>query len=256
MFRTRDASPRKRMRPGFSRRRTPVFTTPAVIATLAVAALLGGGVGYLAAHRTIRGLRAELADAAWNLAHDPLTGLLNRAGLLAAYATIAASPQPILAILIDLDKFKAINDEYGHDAGDTILTEVADRIAAVAALHGGAGARLSGDEFAAVLPARSDDLPRVAETFGVLAAQPIQINTGDDTVTINVTVSIGLTLAASTDAFEEVTLHRADVAMYHAKSGGGNQHAIYVPGMTMPTTKHRRGPRLRDRIPAQREATA
>ncbi len=67
-----------------------------------------------------------------------------------------------------------------------------------------------------------------------------------DLVKVDATASIGVTACDSADGFDDVVLHRADVAMYHAKHGGGNQHVIYAPGMTMPARTLRRGPRLRD----------
>ncbi|MDG4813919.1 GGDEF domain-containing protein, partial [Micromonospora sp. WMMD956] len=123
-----------------------MFTTLLAIATI-VAAILGAGVGYLAARPTITRLRAELADAAWQLTHDPLTGLLNRTGLRTIHTAVGASspPQRLVVMLIDLDRFKEVNDTHGHDAGDDLLVEIADRLAQAVHTYGGTVARLAGD---------------------------------------------------------------------------------------------------------------
>ncbi|WP_309227105.1 GGDEF domain-containing protein [Micromonospora thermarum] len=221
-------------------------TTLLVIAT--VAAMFGAAGGYLAARPTINRLRAALADAAWQLTHDPLTGLLNRAGLRTVHTAIAASggPQPNIVMLIDLDQFKEVNDTHGHDAGDDLLMEVADRLGQLADAYGASVARLSGDEFAAILPIRGHGISRLADLFTTVIAAPVTVQADSGPVTVTVTASVGIASVASTDSLEDVALHRADIAMYHAKQQGGDRHVLYTPGMTMPDRKRRRGPRLRD----------
>jgi diguanylate cyclase (GGDEF)-like protein len=213
-----------------------------MIATPAVAFLLG----WLTARPLIRRLRAELADAAWWLGHDPLTGMLNRVGLHAAHAAMASTPQPVVILLIDLDDFKPVNDTHGHDSGDDLLIEIGDRITETADLFGGTAARLSGDEFAVLLPVRDQNHSRAADLFLTTIAQPVQLATDDTPVTVTVTASIGVTIAETSDPLDDVALRRTDIAMYHAKHHGGNRYTIYEPGMTMPANAHRRGPRLRD----------
>lgn len=221
-------------------------TTLLVIAT--VAATLGAGAGYLATRPTTHRLRAELADAAWQLTHDPLTGLLNRTGLRTVHATIAAAgdPQPIIVMLIDLDQFKAINDTHSHDAGDDLLMETADRLDQLAHTYGGTVARLSGDEFAAILPVRHHPLSDIADRFNTVIAAPVKVQADSGPITVTVTASLGIATVASTDPLQDIALHRADTAMYHAKYQGGDRHILYASGMTMPDSVRRRGPRLRD----------
>ncbi|MCM0673570.1 GGDEF domain-containing protein [Micromonospora phytophila] len=216
-----------------------------MIATTVVALALG----RLTACPTIHGLRTQLADATSAMLHDPLTGMLNRAGLQAAHATLAttAPARPIIVALIDLDDFKHVNDTHGHDRGDDVLIEVGDRITDIAALHGGTAARLAGDEYAALLPARTDDLDRIADTFATIISQPVALTADGSPATVTITASVGLALVDTSGPLTEVALHRADIAMYHAKRHGRNRHAIYQPGMTMPPDQHRRGHRLRDR---------
>jgi diguanylate cyclase (GGDEF)-like protein len=89
--------------------------------------------------------------------HDPLTGLLNRPGFLAAVDRMLAC-QPFLAVLlVDLDGFKTLNDAHGHAAGDAILRKTGDRLAN-AISNDAIAARLSGDEFAVVLPGDGTDV--------------------------------------------------------------------------------------------------
>ncbi|MCM4078284.1 GGDEF domain-containing protein [Paractinoplanes hotanensis] len=229
-----------------------MFTTPLVIATL-VAATLGAAIGFLISHRATRPiiarLRAELADAVWQLTHDPLTGLHNRKGLRTIHTATAASAEPrqIVALLIDLDLFKEINDAHSHNAGDDLLKATADRIGQLAKLHGGHAARLSGDEFAAIMPLGATRLARIAEQFTAVIAEPIDVRADSGPVTVAITASLGIAVASSTDPLEGVALHHADLAMYHAKKQGGNRHVFHQPGMTMPGNRPRRGSRLRDR---------
>ena len=212
-----------------------------MIATAVVAYTLG----RLTAWPTIHRLRHQLADTHRSLLYDPLTGMLNRAGLHAAHAALAdeTPAQPITVALIDLDDFKHVNDTHGHDHGDDLLIAIGDRITDLAAVRGGAAARLAGDEYAVLLPTRAGDPDRVADALATVIAEPFALGADE----CSVTASIGLALVEATDSLTEVALHRADVAMYHAKRNGRDRHATYQPGMTMPPAPHRRGPRLRDR---------
>jgi len=223
-----------------------------MIATAVVAFLLG----RLTARPLIRRLRQALADAAWWLSHDQLTGMLNRTGFYAAHTALTSSPQPVVILLIDLDCFKPVNDTHGHDTGDNLLVEIGDRISEAAETLGGTAARLSGDEFAVLLPVRDHDHARTAALFLNAIAQPVQLATDDTPATVTITASIGMTVAETSDPIDEVALRRADIAMYHAKHAGGNRYTVYEPGMTMPTSEPRRGPRLRDLRQQRRGLTA
>jgi diguanylate cyclase (GGDEF)-like protein len=157
---------------------------------------------------------ADLAERNHEQAmRDPLTGAMNRRGILAQFEKALAAPSsafPWLA-LVDLDGFKLINDTYGHVAGDAVLCAVSGRIDAMPEIvaHG----RLGGDEFAIILPGHmSHDKVRAA--LEVLAEQisgPIPC--GDRMLTIR--ASIGIHLCAQSDV--SGSLERADVALYKAK---------------------------------------
>src|SRR5690606_29258284 len=89
-----------------------------------------------------------------NSREDPLTGLLNRRGLEQAVGTMGIGRGPFVAMLIDLDGFKSVNDTYGHRVGDDLLVKIARRIGAEAPA-GSTLARVGGDEFALMLAPRS-----------------------------------------------------------------------------------------------------
>ena len=154
---------------------------------------------------------------------DDLTGLANRAEVLARIGTIGEHqrrPGSQTAILFcDVDRFKAVNDTFGHAAGDAVLRELAERLSG-AIRSGDIAARVGGDELLAVLEGVHDidDALRVAEKIRAAACEPITVP-GDQ---VTSSLSIGVTLARpgeSTDALVE----RADEAMYRAKQGGRNR---------------------------------
>ena len=158
------------------------------------------------AYSTIRQLRHAAT-------HDALTGLANRAGLLADLDARASQGGSYAVVLIDLDGFKPINDTYGHDMGDKVLRVVADRLAALAAEAGGLAARLGGDEFVLVAPSPSSRLSRV---HGVDAHEEIAKPMRISGLALDVRASVGVVHALQGDPADEL-LRTADIAMYRAK---------------------------------------
>ena len=149
-------------------------------------------------------------------ATDPLTGVLNRRAFFDRLRTTLAAHDrdDLMVCLIDLDRFKAVNDADGHAAGDAVLVAVAQALG-TALRETDTVARLGVDEFA-VLAAGNHAAPHshnVAERLRVAVAR-IGAAGG-------VTASIGAVVPTAGEALEDV-LHRADMAMYQAKSGGGN----------------------------------
>jgi diguanylate cyclase len=212
-----------------------------VIATFLVALTLG----RLTARPTIRRLRAQLTDATWRAQHDPLTGLLNRAGLTAAYGTWQQTSQPLILVMVDLDDFKSINDTHGHETGDKILATVGNRIEETADLYGGLAARLSGDEFVALLPVRHGEVARPVEAIVNVLAAAVTVDTDGTAVTLEPSGRAGSCRGEHSDPLT-VLLRRADIALYHAKHNG-SPYVLYEPGLTMPIPQpRRRGTRLRD----------
>ncbi|ATW50570.1 GGDEF domain-containing protein [Streptomyces peucetius] len=143
---------------------------------------------------------------------DPLTGLRTRDGFTRCATALLKDPHAVV-VLADVDKFKHINDTYGHAAGDALLKATADRLAHHVGRSGVAG-RLGGDEFAAVL---IDDHNTAGDLLAVLhgvLARPVD---GQDPA-VRTTVSLGWVRAADFPADDlSGLLRRADEAMYAAK---------------------------------------
>ena len=167
---------------------------------------------------------------------DFLTGFHNRrylhARLREELARAQRARQPIVCMMIDVDHFKRINDQYGHLAGDTVLREVAHRIDAEMRISD-TGARFGGDEFAMVL-AQADiaDGERVAgRVLNAVRRTPIEIASGNGSAAEQVTLSIGVAAAHpgpgphDYKALAERLIAEADAALYRAKSAGRNRVA-------------------------------
>ena len=149
--------------------------------------------------------------------HDQLTGLPNRTALAElADGLDRGSGRALVVAYVDLDGFKPVNDTYGHDTGDRVLCEVADRIAA-ALLPGERVFRLGGDEFLVVCPDHVGRLRDTAERLRAPIAQRIGVR-GDESVHLGCSIGLARGLAGL-DALEDL-LRRADAAMYLAKRRG------------------------------------
>ncbi|MFG2598470.1 GGDEF domain-containing protein [Streptomyces sp. NPDC048462] len=145
---------------------------------------------------------------------DPLTGLHTRDGFTRRATVLLKDPRAVV-VLADVDRFKQINDRFGHAAGDVLLQVIAARLAHYVGRHGVAG-RLGGDEFAAVV---IDDHGAVGDLLAVLhgvLARPASSNEP----AMHTTVSLGWVRAADHPG-EDLSglLRRADEAMYAAKQG-------------------------------------
>lgn len=155
---------------------------------------------------------------------DQLTGLLNRAALQARVAELehqaSVADRQVAVVIGDLDHFKLINDEHGHETGDKVLREVGCRLRSV--LGGAAGAyRLGGEEFIVLL---ADADAAVAERVAERLRQAIR---GEQIAGLNVTMSLGVAATAPHEAFAFARLfERADAALYRAKESGRNRVAV------------------------------
>ena len=172
-------------------------------------------------------------------ATDPLTQCLNRRSMVVATedlrARAAARGDAIAYCMIDLDNFKQINDMHGHTTGDAVLVMLCDRVRAMLPQDARL-ARLGGDEFAFVIAYPAGHAERVDDLVIRLferVAQPFQL----PEVTIELTMSIGI--VADHDATGNVDaaidaaslMHRADMALYHAKKQGRNRYYWFETGM-------------------------
>jgi diguanylate cyclase len=164
--------------------------------------------------------------------HDALTGLPNRVLLaerLRQATARAARQQTRFAVLVvDLDRFKAINDSLGHIAGDELLQEVARRLSGLLRREDSL-ARLGGDEFVLLIHEMStpEDAEEVARKVLSQVALPVQLAGLD----VHVSPSVGICLCPDDGVDSETLLQHADAAMYHAKKKGRNTFQFFAPAM-------------------------
>jgi len=174
-------------------------------------------------------VRADLQEssdkARENALHDPLTGLPNRTLLLERldHAVDRGRRSGMISAVLfaDLDRFKEINDLYGHFAGDELLISISERLSA-ALRPGDTLARLSGDEFIILC----EDLGSPAEAEGIAlrmvkaVAAPYALSFAQ----VEMTASVGIAYSGNSDQCSEQVLQEADTAMYQAKRKGGSRH--------------------------------
>jgi diguanylate cyclase (GGDEF)-like protein/PAS domain S-box-containing protein len=162
--------------------------------------------------------------------HDLLTGLPNRADFLNKLQQAipeARRKQHMLAVLfLDLDKFKPVNDIYGHTVGDQVLVAVAGRLQA-AVRRSDIVARFGGDEFAILLSdlAEKKIATNLAHKLVDLLSSPFMLANQ----TILISASIGIALYPDDGALPETLMSNTDVAMYRAKNRGGNDYQFFQP---------------------------
>jgi len=161
---------------------------------------------------------------------DPLTGMLNRHALDRRVAELAAlarvDHQPVGLIVADIDHFKRVNDEHGHETGDSVLTEVAYRIRRELRAYD-LSYRMGGEEFLVVLPgADAGKAQAVAESLRLSVAN-------DPIASIDISISLGVS-ASSGDEFDYAQIFsRADKALYEAKRRGRNRVCVASSAGTM-----------------------
>ncbi|WFE53002.1 GGDEF domain-containing protein [Micromonospora sp. WMMD1155] len=183
--------------------------------TLLLATTTASCIALLARNRK---LRTDLVTARYEAHHDALTGLPNRRALLLHLDYLLADrTRPVAVALLDLNRFKEINDEHGHTAGDLVLCRVADTLTALNLSRAMVG-RMGGDEFMII----TDDGMYTARNNAEAATRALDAAT----VTLGATqfgcyASLGLALADHNDVTAVDLIRRADAAMYAAKRRGG-----------------------------------
>jgi diguanylate cyclase (GGDEF)-like protein len=191
--------------------------------------------------RELAALKEREAQAQRLADRDGLTGLYNRRRMLelleSAIGEAALQWQYVGLLFIDLNGFKGINDEYGHAAGDKLLTTVATRIAA-RVRTGDLVCRYGGDEFVVVLPSVPDAaaVTRVADTIRERVALPYWIQGNEQ----HLTAAIGESMYPHDGDNAEELLHRADQAMYRLKT------RLAHPMMSLGTAPYQRLSRRRN----------
>ncbi|MDX8440625.1 putative bifunctional diguanylate cyclase/phosphodiesterase [Mesorhizobium australafricanum] len=165
--------------------------------------------------------REFAAEMERNSRRDPLTNLLNRYGLEQAIAKLGLSDGPFVAMLIDLDGFKSVNDTYGHNIGDDLLIKVARRIEEHAP-EGATIARIGGDEFVLLFPVGQSPEPASELASAIIAAIA---NPDPELNSVRVGASIGI-YQSDKPRLTEMLL-KADFALYAAKRGGRNEYCVF-----------------------------
>ena len=172
-------------------------------------------------------IKAEKA-LAYQVLHDPVTGLANRAALMdrlsQGLAALERQPGRLAVLFVDLDHFKAVNDSFGHDAGDQVLAEVGRRLSQLSR-NADIVARLGGDEFVVLCGALRDD-----DDVGLIADRIVQgirspyIEDGRD---LSITCSVGIVVTGDPLAEPERLIRDADEVMYEAKETGRNRYRVF-----------------------------
>jgi len=163
---------------------------------------------------------------------DSLTGLPNRAmmrqTLEEALRNAAHRQKGCSLFLIDLDRFKNVNDTLGHPIGDALLRQVAERLKSVMGEHGQVG-RLGGDEFKAVLPGTVDIglLESLARTLIEQVSRPYSI----EGHRVLIGASVGIAIGDPGRACADSMIRNSDLALYAAKAAGRGKHCFYEPSM-------------------------
>jgi diguanylate cyclase (GGDEF)-like protein len=157
--------------------------------------------------------------------HDSLTHVLNRGGFMTSAEAVLATPkvrhEPLAVLMMDIDFFKAVNDNHGHAAGDVVLSSFAN-VAQSCLPKGDLLGRLGGEEFAVLLPGCSSEAAcaiaqRICDAFAV---HPVAVGSS---APLHATVSIGVACWNKPSIPIEAMLGAADAALYTAKKSGRNR---------------------------------
>jgi diguanylate cyclase (GGDEF)-like protein len=164
--------------------------------------------------------------------YDVVTGLANRLYITdlleRALKTHIGQPQPCAMMLLDLDRFKAVNDTLGHPVGDQLLQQVAARLTQIIGDRGQVG-RLGGDEFQIVLPqiTHADKLANIANAIILSVAKPFAIEREQ----VRVGSSIGIAVSEGEGVSASALVRNADLALYAAKDAGRGVYRFYADAM-------------------------
>lgn len=185
-------------------------------------------------HDAVRGIVLNAADVtervrharalAFRAEHDELTGLANRSSFHEVLEAHLAAGRDVAVLFLDVDRFKSINDRYGHDVGDVLLQRFAERLRSQLRAEDIA-ARFGGDEFMLVLAGVGDEDTAMRRARDVLDAVRRPLAIGDHTFSVGTSVGVVLNRGGSVHADE--LIRRADAAMYEAKQQGRGRAELF-----------------------------
>ncbi len=207
-------------------------TMPGLIAVMLMFCAVTTAI-FLRGRNAAQALIASEFQAKHMAYHDHLTGLANRAmfseRIAQALADMRRDARTVGVLALDLDRFKLINDTYGHGAGDALIVEIAGRLKALART-GDVVARLGGDEFAVLqVNASPHGLAALADRVVKTLSRPIDLPFGR----VFPSVSVGVTLVSETHIDGQEALRQADLAMYRAKDAGRGRYHFFEPDMDL-----------------------
>ncbi|MBI1364762.1 MAG: PleD family two-component system response regulator [Alphaproteobacteria bacterium] len=178
--------------------------------------------------RFVEHLRSSFQASLEMAVTDQLTGLYNRrylaSHLAAMFDRALWTGRPLSVMILDIDHFKAINDTYGHDVGDRVIQNIAERIRS--SIRGiDLACRYGGEEFLIAMPDTEKDFARiVAERLRQeIATHKVTVNGGRDQLQVTVSIGIASTADGENEDTSQKLIKRADQALYGAKSGGRNR---------------------------------
>ena len=216
---------------GHTRLITPDGDVTVKLSLMALSGAAGTTVAFVARMQPLTESEETHEELSRYAFEDALTRVYNRRGIDRAIREAFEHPQTVSLglILFDLDGFKALNDEYGHPAGDRILVVIAERVREISRAEDVVG-RLGGDEFAVVLRNTSTRAAQaLAERIRRSLHDPITLETPEDEASaegsdpppeITVSISIGVAVDGSREAADKRLYHAADTALYQAKERG------------------------------------
>lgn len=194
--------------------------------------------GFIGTGTDLTETRRSDAEKARLARFDALTGLANRAEIsnLLRQAMGDKGARGAALFLIDLDRFKNVNDTLGHPAGDALLKQVAQRLANAIGSHGQVG-RLGGDEFEVVLPGKTATSHLQALAIAIIesVSRPYVI----DGAQVTIGASVGIAIAPQDGTTSENLTRNADLALYAAKAAGRGVHRFYSPDMHASANRRR-----------------
>ena len=188
-------------------------------------ALVAHASANLERARLVEELRFEVDSKSHQATHDMLTGLPNRMLFLSRATTALNGSGGVAIVLLDLDRFKDVNDTLGHAIGDRLLCEISERLLRAVGEHATV-ARLGGDEFALVIAdvTEAERAVAIVNELNAELSRPIEM----DGLTLAVTASAGIALAPKHGDDVALLLQRADIAMYLAKERRGTVEVYSV----------------------------